>query len=79
MIQDRHTPPPTVEKFGKLIADRVRCDSPALRRAYVGLLVDKVVVTNDSITITGSKAALEAAITHGDRRGLPAVDRKSVV
>ncbi|URW75595.1 recombinase family protein [Sphingomonas donggukensis] len=55
----------TVKKCGKLIADRVRYDSPALRQAYV----DKVVVTNDSITITGRKAALEAAILHGNRRG----------
>ncbi len=68
-----------VEKFGRMIAERIRGDNPAFRRAYVDLLVEKVVVANDHIVVTGSKAALEAAVINGDRKGLPAVpsfDRK---
>ena len=52
---------------------------PALRRNYVRLFVSGIIVTDEQITASGTRAALEAAVAHGSRNGVPAVpsfDRK---
>jgi site-specific DNA recombinase len=59
----------TVERFGEVLADRVRNGEPALRRAWIQLFVKKVTISNDEIIISGSKSALEAALVHGSKRG----------
>jgi hypothetical protein len=56
-----------------MIRDRIENGNPALRKGYVGLFVSDVTVANQEITITGTRAALEAAITHGNSAGMPAV------
>ncbi|VVT18736.1 hypothetical protein SPHINGO361_140314 [Sphingomonas sp. EC-HK361] len=50
-----------VERFGALIRQQMT-SSPQFRRAYVQLPVAKVVVAHATIDITGSVAAMEAAL-----------------
>jgi site-specific DNA recombinase len=50
-----------VERFGTLLRDGLRGDSPALRQAYVRLLVAEVVVGEGQVTVRGSRKALESA------------------
>ena len=63
----------TVERFGILLRDRIASGDPALRRNYVRLFVFGIIVTDEQITVSGTRAALEAAIAHGNRNGVPAV------
>ena len=56
-------------RFAQLVKRGLRQDEPALRRAYLRLIVDEIVVTADAIRIRGSKAALEHAVfTAADAR-----------
>ena len=69
----------TVERFGILLRDRIASGDPALRRNYIRLFVSGIIVTDEQITVSGTRAALEAAVAHGNRNGVPAVpsfDRK---
>jgi site-specific DNA recombinase len=50
-----------LSRFGKLLSDGLRRDSPVLRQAYVRLLIDEVTVEEDCIHIRGSRKALERA------------------
>lgn len=61
-----------VDRFGMLIRSRLASDVK-LRRAYARLFVSNVTVSNTEVSISGSKPALEAALSHGDRHGLPPV------
>lgn len=54
--------PETVSRFGDMITRKLQGNDPALRKAYVRLLVDKVEVNTTEIRILGSKAALEHAV-----------------
>ncbi len=54
--------PEVVERYGVTIAEKLRDKDPILRKAYVRLLVDRIVVTPESNRIIGSKAALESAV-----------------
>ena len=56
-----------------MIRDRIATGDPALRRNYVQLFVSGVTVSTAEITIAGTKAALQAAISHDERAGAPAV------
>ena len=49
-------------RFGKLLGQSLRGDNPALRQAYVRLLIDEVTVEGDQIQIRGSRKALERAM-----------------
>ncbi|GGI83011.1 hypothetical protein GCM10007973_19390 [Polymorphobacter multimanifer] len=54
--------PEIVEKFGGMVAAKLRDPDPKLRKAYVRLLVDRVEVNASEIRIIGSKSALEHAV-----------------
>ncbi len=69
----------TIAKFGKLISEQLRDGNPALRKAYVRLLIDNVRVDNQTIHIQGSKAALESAVVRDGDAAIsmvPGFDRK---
>ena len=58
----RQVTPDIVEKFGGLLREGLRGNNPALRQAYVRLLIDEVVVGAEQIHIRGSRKALESAV-----------------
>ena len=58
----RSITPEIVGRFGMLLRDGLRGENPALRQAYVRLLIDQVVVEDDQIHIRGSRKALERAL-----------------
>ncbi len=69
----------TIAKFGKLISEQLRDGNPALRKAYVRLLIDNVRLDNQTINIQGSKAALESAVVRDNDAAIsmvPGFDRK---
>lgn len=69
----------TIAKFGKLISEQLMGGDPALRKAYVRLLIDNVRVDNQTIHIQGSKAALESAVVRDGDTAIsmaPGFDRK---
>ena len=49
-------------RFGELLREGLRGESPALRQAYVRLLIDEVTVEADKVQIRGSRRALERAV-----------------
>jgi hypothetical protein len=57
----RRITPDVIGRFGKLLSDGLRGDSPALRQAYVRL-IDEVTVEGDQVQIRGSRKALERAV-----------------
>ena len=67
-----------VNKLSALITERMATDT-AFRRAYTRLFIDAIHVSNDRIEITGSKAALEAAVAAGAKappNAVPSFDRE---
>jgi site-specific DNA recombinase len=58
----RRITPDVLGRFGKLLREGLRGDNPALRQAYVRLLIEQVTVEDDQIHIRGSRKALERAI-----------------
>jgi site-specific DNA recombinase len=58
----RRITPDVLGRFGKLLSRGLRGDSPALRQAYVRLLIDDVTVEADKVHIRGSRRTLERAI-----------------
>ena len=65
-----------VEKFGRLLASKLRSEDPQLRREYVRLLVDRVEVGNDKIHITGKKHALASLVSGTSPNLVPKAERK---
>src|SRR5690349_21094830 len=53
----RSITPEVVGRFGNLFRDGLRGDNPALRQAYVRLLIDQVVVEDQQVHIRGSRKA----------------------
>ena len=51
-----------IARFGEFMRKQLRGPDPALRNAYVRLLVQEVTLSETAITIRGSKAALESAL-----------------
>ena len=74
----RRITPEIVEKFGVMVAAKLRGTDPILRKAYVQLLVDRVESDASEIRITGSKAALEHAVLDKQIAAgrVPSFDRK---
>lgn len=75
----RRITPEIVQRFGETLRDKLTADDPALRKAYVKMIVGEVGLANDQITIAVSKTALEHALVQGDRAppGLvPSFDRE---
>ena len=71
--------PEIVGRFGELLRDGLRGEDPALRQAYVRLLVDHVVVEEDQVHIRGSLKALERAViatSASTRKGVPSFARE---
>lgn len=56
-----------------MIRERITADNPAMRKAYLKLLVSNVTVTDEEIAIAGSQAALERSLAHGEHAGMPVV------
>jgi len=75
----RSITPEIVGRFGTLLRDGLRGDNPALRQAYVRLLIDQVIVGEDQIHIRGSRKALERAViatAASARNGVPSFARE---
>ena len=71
--------PEIVGRFGNMLRDGLRGDNPALRQAYVRLLIDQVVVEDEQVLISGSGKALERAVVAtaaGTRKGVPIFARE---
>ena len=69
----------TVARFGKLLSEKLRDEDPALRTAYLRMLVSEVTVSKGEIRISGPKAALENGVTNGVPRlegTVPIFDRE---
>jgi hypothetical protein len=69
----------TVAKFGALLSKKLRDDDPALRTAYLRMLVSEVSVSRDEIIISGPKAVLENGVANGVPRlegTVPIFDRE---
>lgn len=58
----RRITPDVIDRFGKLLSQGLRGGSPALRQAYVRLMVDEVTVEADKVQLRGSRRALERAV-----------------
>jgi len=58
----RRITPEVIGKFGSLLRDDLRGHNPALRQAYVRMLIDQVAVEADQVYIRGSRKALERAV-----------------
>jgi site-specific DNA recombinase len=56
-----------IARFGEFAREQLRGTDPALRNAYVRLLVQEVTVSDTAITIRGSKAALEHALVKEEK------------
>ena len=75
----RRITPDVVEKFGSLLREGLRGDNPALRQAYVRLLIDEVIVGAEQVHIRGSRKALESAVLATSGRpgaGVPSFARE---
>ena len=69
----RRITPDILSRFGKLLSGGLRGDSPALRQAYVRLLIDEVTLEEDRVHIRGSRRALERAVTASAANNKPTV------
>jgi site-specific DNA recombinase len=68
-----------IARFGEFMREQLRGPDPALRSAYVRLLVQEVTLSDTAITIRGSKAAIEHALVKEEKplQGVvPIFDRK---
>ncbi len=65
--------PEVVDRSGAKLRDALLDGEPPLRKAYVRMLVQQVVLTTEEIGIIGSKQALEHALTESDNSKAPAV------
>ncbi len=54
-----------IDRFGTALKQMLTDGPIAFRKAYLGLIVDEIIVSREQVTITGSKAALAAAAIHG--------------
>lgn len=61
----RNITPTILDRFAAVVREGLRDEDPMLRKAYVRLLADEIVVTSESVLIRGSRQALEHAIFGG--------------
>ncbi|MGB0920285.1 MAG: hypothetical protein ACPG06_09685 [Alphaproteobacteria bacterium] len=54
-----------IDRFGKALKQMLTDGPMAFRKAYLGVIVDEIIVSREQVTITGSKAAFAAAAIHG--------------
>ncbi|PHP16561.1 hypothetical protein CG471_27445 [Sphingobium sp. IP1] len=55
----------TIDRFGKLLSEKLRADDASLRSAYLKMFVDAVSVSDQKILISGRTATLEAGVSTG--------------
>ena len=69
--------PAMIDKFGQMARTRLRSSDAALRRNYVHMFVDRVVVGEGKIKVTGSKSQIENALVAklGATEVVPRFDR----
>jgi site-specific DNA recombinase len=75
----RRITPDVVSRFGTLLRDGLYGTNPALRQAYVRLLIDDVIVEEQQVQIRGSRKALERAVVTtaaSDRGKVPSFARE---
>lgn len=65
--------PPALERFARLLCDRLTNGSPEFRQAYARILMQEVRVTKEEIRISGSKAILAKAASQETGKTPPAV------
>ena len=51
-----------LKRFSQLVRRGLRDKDPALRRAYLRLVVDEVIVSSETVLVRGNKRALEHAV-----------------
>ena len=69
----------TIAKVGTLLSGHLRDPLSPLRRTYVRSFIGSVIVSPTRIAITGSQAALEAAVLASDKMAaakVPSFDRE---
>ena len=62
-----------VARLGEVIARKLRAPDPYVRQGYARRFIDKVVVTTDTVTISGSKRPFENAVIDGPEHEAPMV------
>ena len=69
--------PAMIDKFGQMARIKLRSNDAALRRNYVHMFVDRVVVGEGNIKVTGSKSQIENALVAklGTTEVVPRFDR----
>ena len=75
----RKITPAVLEKFSEQLSAKLREDDSEPRKAYLRMLVSKVEVSKDRITITGPKSVLERGLAKGLPRlegSVPIFDQK---
>ena len=65
--------PEKVEAFGRLLSDSLRKGSPAFRKAYLRLLIDRIELDDDEVRMTGPIGQLERALETKDFQAMPVV------
>jgi site-specific DNA recombinase len=65
--------PDKIERLTRLLRDKLRHGSPELRQAYTRLVMDQVIVTDEEIRISGSKAVLARCAAQDEFPVAPAV------
>lgn len=62
-----------IARLGEVIARKLRAPDPYVRQGYARRFIDKVVVTTDTVTISGFNRPFETAIIDGPEHGAPVV------
>ncbi|MBC7787996.1 MAG: hypothetical protein H7Z18_11360 [Methylophilaceae bacterium] len=57
-----------IEAFAKTLKDKLLAKDSAIAKSYLGLLVDKIVVNENTATVTGSYSALAHAAALTDQK-----------
>jgi|GEM_PF-3937356 len=57
-----------VEKFSQVLKEKLLAKDSAIAKAYLNLLVDKVVINENTATVTGSYDALAHAVVLNDTK-----------
>ena len=57
--------PETVEKFGTLMRERILDSDTPARKAWIGAIIDRIEVDQDTVRLFGRKDVLEHAVTSG--------------
>jgi site-specific DNA recombinase len=70
---DRRVTPEAIDRLGEIILTNLRSQDSSVRQGYARRFIDKVVVSTDTITITGPIKPLELAANDDTSPGAPKV------